>query len=101
MQSKIEQQVMGSVGAIYIARRLTSRVALEFYALVLGALVLWRLVWVHRILSNFFTEERFGFGATANYIFVALEHAHTAALLALGVCLIAALLLVRDALRSG
>jgi hypothetical protein len=34
--SKIEQQVMASVGVIYIARKLTSRFALECYALALS-----------------------------------------------------------------
>ncbi len=35
MQSKIEQQVMASVGVIYVTRRLLSRQALEIYALAL------------------------------------------------------------------
>ncbi|MCX6819833.1 MAG: hypothetical protein NT019_00890 [Candidatus Adlerbacteria bacterium] len=36
MKSKIEQQVMASVAVVYTARRLTSRFALECYALVLS-----------------------------------------------------------------
>jgi hypothetical protein len=35
-QSKIERQVMASVGVIYTARKLTSRLALECYALALS-----------------------------------------------------------------
>jgi len=100
MQSKIEQQVMGSVGAIYTARQLTSKIALEFYALVVGALVLWRLVWVHKVLTNLGLEEHGGIGAVWNYITVALEHAHLGVLLALVVCAVAAALLIKDALRS-
>jgi hypothetical protein len=36
MKSTIEQQVMAGVGVIYTARMLTSRLALECYALVLS-----------------------------------------------------------------
>ncbi|MEI6864090.1 MAG: hypothetical protein WCK46_01825 [Candidatus Adlerbacteria bacterium] len=36
MRTKIEQQVMASVAVVYTARRLTSRFALECYALALS-----------------------------------------------------------------
>jgi len=100
MQSKIERQVMASVGVIYTARRLTGRVALDFYALVIAALALWKLVWVHKVLSNLAIEAHAGMPAVWNYMVVALEHAHTGVLLLLAVAICALVALCVDMARS-
>jgi hypothetical protein len=51
--SKIEQQVMASVGVVYTARMLTSRLALECYALVLSVAGAAYSVSLPNVLANF------------------------------------------------
>ncbi len=53
MASKIEQQVMASVGTIYVARQLVSGTALRIYVCLIALGLLARLVWVERVVENF------------------------------------------------
>ena len=98
--SKIERQVMASVGAIYLARTLTNLTALKIYALILSVWGIGRLVWVSRILDNFFAVEKHGIGSIANYLFVAVEHTNIAVQLTLFVAALALVSLVVDFVKS-
>jgi hypothetical protein len=98
--SKIEQQVMASVGVIYTARMLTNATALKVYALVLSVWGIGRLVWVSKVLSNFWAVEKNGIGSVSNYLLYAVEHTHLTVQLALLVAAVAFVGLVVDAARS-
>jgi hypothetical protein len=100
MQSKIEKQVMASVAVIYAARKLLSRTALELYVLAASAVMLWQLVWVHKVFANFFTVEKHGFGAMSNYLLYAVEHTHLAVQLTLLVAALALASLLVDFVKS-
>lgn len=100
MQSRIEQRVMASVGVVYAARQLKSRIALESYALVAAGLALWQLTWVHHVVANFFAVERGGLGAILRYLVVAVEHTHALTQLTLLVAAVAGVALVVDAIRT-
>ena|SRR6185437_5962240 len=100
MQSRIEEQVMASVGVVYTARLLFSRVALECYALAAAAVVLWQLTWVHKVFANLATVGHEGAGAVGQYLSYAFLHTHLATQLALIVALAASIALVIDAARS-
>ena len=100
MKTTIERQVMASVAVIYTVRRLLSRTALELYVLVVAALALWRLVWVHRVLQNFSTEEHYGLSATGNYLLVAVEHTNIAVQFLLLVAACACVALAMDTIKS-
>jgi hypothetical protein len=100
MQSKIERQVMASVAVVYTVRKLISRTAIELYVLALATVAMWRLVWVHRVLQNFSTEQRYGLSATGNYLLVAVEHTQVAVQLTLLVAACAFVALVLDFARS-
>lgn len=100
MTSKIEQQVMAGVGAIYIARTLTNTTALKIYALILSIWMFGRLVWVTRVLQNFFAVEKGGLGSIYSYLLYAVEHTHLAVQITLAVALVAFVGLLVDAARS-
>lgn len=100
MTSKIEQQVMAGVGAIYVARTLTNTTALKIYALILSVWMFGRLVWVSKVFNNFFAVEKNGFGAISNYLLYAVLHTHLAVQLTLLVAAVAFIGLVIDAVRS-
>jgi hypothetical protein len=100
MQSRIEQQVMASVGVVYTARKLTSRIALEFYALAAAGVALWQVTWVHKVIANFANVERGGLGSMEQYISYAFLHTHLVTQAALVVAAVAAVLLIADALRA-
>jgi hypothetical protein len=100
MSTKIEQQVMASVGVIYTARTLTNVTALKVYALILSVWGIGRLVWVSKVLDNFFAVEKYGLGAISNYLLYAVEHTHLAVQLALFVAAVASVGLIIDAARS-
>jgi hypothetical protein len=100
MSSKIEQQVMASVGVIYTARTLINTTALKLNALVLSVWMIGRLVWVSKVFDNFFTVEKSGIGSVSNYLLYAVEHTHVAVQLTLFVAAIAFIGLVVDAVRS-
>ena len=100
MRSKIEQQVMAGVWIIYTVRKLTSRTAVELYVLGLSALALWRLIWVHKVLDNFFSVESHGISAVGNYLMVAVSHTQLSVQLTLVVAAVALIALCVDAARS-
>jgi hypothetical protein len=100
MTSKIEQQVMASVGVIYTARKLVSRTAAEIYVLAVSAVVLWQLVWVHKVFDNFFAVEKKGIGSTLNYLATAVGHTNPAVQLTLVVAVVAFVMLVSDLAKS-
>lgn len=96
MQSKIEQQVMGSVAVIHTARRLTSATALKLYVCVAALAGLAQLVWVQRIVENL---SQVGIGNTLNFMLAAVLHTDTLVQLALAVFVVAGISLVRDLAR--
>ena len=98
--SKIEQQVMASVGTIYLARTLTGLTALKVYALILSIWAVGRLVWVSKVLDNFFTVEKHGLGSISTYVLYAVEHTHVAVQLTLLIAAVAFVSLAIDAVRS-
>lgn len=100
MSSKIEQQVMAGVGAIYLARTLTNTTALKLYALILSVWMFGRLVWVSRVFQNFLMVEKNGVGSMFSYLLYAVEHTHLAVQVTLLVGLIAFVGLVVDTVRS-
>ncbi|MES2203205.1 MAG: hypothetical protein V4474_02730 [Patescibacteria group bacterium] len=96
MTSKIEQQVMASVGVVYTARRLVSASAFKLYATVASAVALWQLVWVHRVFENW---SQVGVQGTAQFVWTAVAHAHLPVQLALLVAIFAGVSLARDLMR--
>lgn len=71
--SRIEQQVMASVGVIYAIRRATSRTALEVYALVLAVLGIVLFSSVPHVIANFNTVAAYGAGSVLVFLAAALE----------------------------
>jgi len=98
--SKIERQVMASVGVIYTARKLVSRTAIEIYVLAASALALWQLVWVHKVFDNFFAVEKNGIGSTLNYVATAVGHTNPAVQLTLFIAAAAFVMLMVDMAKS-
>jgi hypothetical protein len=98
--SSIERNVMAGVRMVRLGRTLVSRTALEVYTLVASVYVLGRLVWVSRVVDNFFAVERLGVGATGRYLLYALEHTHLGVQAALAVATVAGALFVADLLRT-
>ncbi len=66
-QSKIEQQVMASVGVIYAARKLTSRFALSCYALALSFLGTAYFVSLPHVLENLTNVAGGGVGSIETF----------------------------------
>ena len=97
MQSKIEQQVMASVGLVYTARQLVSATALKLYMCALSLYGLVQLVWVHRVFENW---SQVGLGGSAQFLTYALLHTHLAVQLTLVVLVVAGAGLMRDLVRS-
>ena len=98
--SKIEHQVMASVGVVYTARKLFAPAMLKAYVLVLSALALWRLVWVTRIEQNFFSVMHGGAVAVGEYAIYAFLHTHLVVQITLAVAAVAFVMLVVDLARS-
>lgn len=69
MSSKIEQQVMASVGVIYVARQLVSRTALKLYVCVATLWGIGQLVWVARVFENL---SHVGINGFVHFVTVAL-----------------------------
>ncbi len=74
MQSKIEQQVMASVGVIHTARRMVSATALKVYTLVASVYALGILVWVSRVGENLAQVMNGGVLAVGNFVLYAVLH---------------------------
>ena len=97
MQSKIEQQVMASVGVLYTARLFVSRIAVELYALAAAGIALWQFTWVHRVFANW---AHVGASHTLQYLSYAFVHTHVATQFALVVAAIAATAFIVDSVRA-
>ena len=97
MQSKIERQVMASVGVVYTARLLVSRIAVELYALAAAGIALWQFTWVHHVLANW---AQVGAAHTVQYLSYAFVHTQLATQLAVVVAAIAASAFIVDAIRT-
>lgn len=100
MQSKIESQVMASVGAIYAARRLASATALKLYALAASVYALGVLVWVSKIEENLLSIANGGVLAVGNFVLYAAVHTSIAVQAVLLVAAIALVSLAADIVRS-
>lgn len=100
MQSKIEQQVMASVGAIYATRVLASATALKIYVLAGSAWALGALVWVARVQENLSVAFHGGVGPTFGYLLSAVTSTELAVQTVLVVAVFALGSLAVDAARS-
>ncbi len=100
MQRNLEQRIMASVAAIYLWRRLAGWRAFRVYTLVVSVVTLWQLVWVHKILDNFFAVEKKGMGAVLNYIAESFIHTQVAVQLTLFAAVVTCISLVVDAVRA-
>lgn len=94
--SRIEQQVMASVGVIYTARRFVSAAAIKLYILVAGVAALAQLTWVHRVFENW---ANVGLAGTLNFLTYALTHTHPMVQITLIVLVVAGMSLARDLVR--
>jgi len=97
MQSKIEQQVMASVGTIYLGRKLASATALKLYTLVAAAYALVQFTWVHKVFANW---AHVGLAGSWQFVTYAVLHTHLPVQIALVVLAVAGISLVRDMARS-
>ncbi len=70
--TKVEQKVMAGVAAIYVARRFTSRTALECYALFFSAFGITLLVSLPHVLANILIVESHGLPALGFYFLTAI-----------------------------
>ena len=93
MTSKIEQQVMASVGTIYVARQLVSATALKLYVCAAALWTLGRLVFVEQVFANW---AHTGVGNSLNFVASAILSAELAVQATLALLLVAGLWFVRD-----
>lgn len=100
MASKIEQQVMASVGVIYGVKQLVSATAIKLYVLAASVWALGTLVWVARVEQNFATALQGGLPKTLTYLEVALTHTSLYVQLALIIAAIAGISFVIDLIRK-
>lgn len=98
--SKIERNVMASVGAVYFGRVLTGTTALKVYAFILSMWVVGRLVWVSKVFANFVEVEKGGFASMSSFVLYAVEHTHLGVQIALLVAAAAFISLAVQALRA-
>lgn len=96
MQSKIEQQVMASVGVIHTARRAVSATAFKVYALVASVYALGILVWVSEIQANLLQVMNGGVLAVGNFVLYAILHTSVAVQATLAIAVLAFFSLVLD-----
>ncbi len=96
MQTKIEQQVMASVGVIHTTRRIFSMTAFKVYTLVASVYALGILVWVSRIQENLLEVMNGGVLAVGNYVLFAVTHTSVAVQATLVVAAIAFFSLALD-----
>lgn len=97
MQSKIEQQVMASVGVVYGARQLVSATAIKLYVCALALYGLGRLVWVSRVFENL---ANVGWGQAAEFMLSAVMSTDLLVQVVLMVLAVAGISLIRDLVRS-
>lgn len=96
-KSKIEQQVMASVGVIYSARQLVSMTALKLYVCALSLFGIARLVWVSRVWENL---AHVGLSHAAQFMLSAVLNTHLPVQLALAVFVVAGVSLAIDIIRK-
>ena len=97
MKSKIEQQVMASVGTIYTARQLVSATALKLYVCALALFGIGRLVWVARVWENL---AHVGVQNSLQFALSAVMHTHLPVQIALTALVVAGISLVADIVRK-
>jgi hypothetical protein len=95
--TSIEQKVMASVGAVYIARSLVGVTALKLYVALAALWTLGRLVWVERVFENFTSV---GAGGTLHFLASAVLNTELAVQVTLALFLGAGLWLLRDLTRG-
>ena len=97
MQSKIEQQVMASVGIVYAVRQLVSATALKLYVCAFSLYGIGRLVWVSHVFENW---ANVGFQGTLQFVASAVLNTHLSVQLTLMVLIVAAFSLFLNFTRS-
>ena len=100
MTSKIEQQVMASVGVIYVARMLTSRLAVECYALVLSFVGAAYFVSLPNVLANFSHVAQGGLANVGTFLIAAVLGTKLVVQVAVLIGAVAFVGMVADILRS-
>lgn len=100
MHSKIERQVMASVGVIHTARRAVSATALKVYALVASVYALGALVWVAEIQANLLNVMNGGVLAVGNFVLYAVTHTTFVVQAVLLVATVALVSLALDLVRT-
>jgi len=92
---------MAAVAAIYITRTLLSLTALKVYMIILAVWGIARLVWVSRVVENFYTVEQSGAAAAGRFLLAAVSHAQLGVQIALLIMVIAGVSLLLDISRAG
>lgn len=99
MKNSIEQQVMATVAVVYMARRLTSRTALELYALVVSVIGIVAFVSVSNVTANLGNVAQNGIESIVAYIVAAVLGTTIIVQIALVLGVVAFLSLVSDAIK--
>lgn len=100
MKNSIEQQVMATVAVVYVARRLTSRTALELYALVVSTVGIVAFVSVSNVTANLVNAAQNGIESIVVYMVAAILGTTIVVQIALVLGVVAFLLLVSDIIKS-
>ncbi|HWB33974.1 MAG TPA: hypothetical protein VG753_01465 [Candidatus Paceibacterota bacterium] len=98
--STIEERVMGTVGAIYIARSLVSATALRMYALLVSLAGIIAFASVPHVVLNFLTVAHSGPGGVALFVLYAVLGTTIVVQLALAVGATAAVSLLVSFVRT-
>ena len=99
--NKLERNIMAGVAVIYVVRKLTSRRAVECYALFLSAFGITLFVSLPHVAANFVHVESVGLPATGLYILSAVEKTNLIVQAALMLGVVAAFSLLRGVFRQG
>ena len=99
-KNSIEQQVMGSVAAVYAVRRFANPFMLKVYTLALSAVGVFAFVSLSHVGANFMAVEGHGAPAVSSFVFSAVTKTTLLVQLALVVGAIAFVSLFADALKS-
>jgi hypothetical protein len=100
MRSKIEQQVMASVGVVYAVRKATSRLALECYALVLSLAGTAYFVSLPHVWANFMHVANGGVLSVGTFVITAVLSTKLVVQIAVSVGAIAFILMAVDVVRG-
>ena len=98
--TKLERNIMASIALIYVARRLTSRTALECYALFLSAFGITVLVSLSHVAANFVLVEDHGLPALGLFLLTAITKTNILVQLVLALGVIALVSLSRNLVRA-